>query len=64
MQFALRDHADFNEATDYINACEPKLVLTFGPNSKVFAKNLALKGYNARPLASTAEISSIMLNSA
>ncbi len=62
MQFALSDHADFSQAVDYINACGPKIVLTFGQRADVFAKNLSLKGYNARPLRDTSALHGIMLN--
>jgi len=62
VQFALSDHADFSQAIDYINACSPKIVFTFGSNSKVFAKNLVLRGYDARPLQHTSEVNGLMLN--
>lgn len=62
VQFALSDHADFSQAVDYINACGPKIVLTFGQRADVFAKNLSLKGYNARPLRDTSALHGIMLN--
>jgi putative mRNA 3-end processing factor len=62
VQFALSDHADFPQAIEYINACNPKLILTFGQRSDVFAKNLALKGYNARPLRDTSQLHSVTLN--
>jgi putative mRNA 3-end processing factor len=62
VQFAFSDHADFSQAVEYINACSPKLVLTFGQRAEVFAKNLSLKGYNARPLKHTSELHSLTLN--
>ncbi len=62
VQFALSDHADFSQAVEYINACDPKLVLTFGRRSDVFAKNLSVRGYNARPLRDTSELHGITLN--
>lgn len=62
VQFALSDHADFAQSVDYINACNPKLILTFGKRADVFAKNLSLKGYNARPLRDTSELHGITLN--
>lgn len=62
VQFALSDHADFSQALDYINACNPKIVFTFGPNAKVFAKNLIMRGYDARPLHHTSDVNDLVLN--
>ena len=62
VQFELSDHADFSQAIDYINACNPKLILTMGRSSGKFAKNLAERGYNARQLHDTSEIHNITLN--
>jgi putative mRNA 3-end processing factor len=63
VQFNLSDHADFSQAIEYINACSPKIVFTFGSSAKVFAKNLVLRGYDARPLQYTSEVNRLMLNS-
>jgi putative mRNA 3-end processing factor len=49
VQFGLSDHADFKQATEYIDACNAKLVYTKGNESKLFAHNLSKKGYNALP---------------
>lgn len=62
VQFALSDHADFSQAVDYINACSPKMIFTLGKNSRLFAKNLVLKGYDARPLENASRVDEIMLN--
>jgi putative mRNA 3-end processing factor len=62
VQFALSDHADFSQAVDYLNACSPKIVFTLGRNSTLFAKNLALKGYDARPLQHASHMNNFMLN--
>ncbi len=50
VQFALSDHADFKQAIEYVEACNPKLIFTKGENAKMFARNLVLRGYNARPI--------------
>ena len=62
VQFNLSDHADFSQAVDYINACSPKIVFTFGSNARLFAKHLAMRGYDARPLRYTSEVNALMLN--
>jgi len=49
VQFPLSDHADFAQSMDYIEAANPKKVLTYGSNSEIFARNLAKEGYNAEP---------------
>ncbi|MGC8572090.1 MAG: hypothetical protein ACP5RI_00045 [Candidatus Micrarchaeia archaeon] len=49
MQFTLSDHADFSQALEYIDAVGADEIFTFGNNGKIFAKNLADKGYNAKP---------------
>ena len=49
VQFALSDHADFGQALEYIGECNPRLILTVGRNSEIFAKNLKHHGYDARP---------------
>jgi Cft2 family RNA processing exonuclease len=63
VQFALSDHADFDQAIEYINACSPKIVFTLGKNATVFAKNLVLKGYDARPVEHASRVNNLMLNS-
>ncbi len=40
VQFALSDHADFKQATEYIEQCSPKLIYTRGRGCEVFARNL------------------------
>lgn len=62
VQFNLSDHADFSQAIEYINACSPKIVFTYGSGARVFAKNLVLRGYDARPLQYTSEVNKLMLN--
>lgn len=62
VQFNLSDHADFSQAIGYINACSPKIVFTFGQSARPFAKNLVLRGYDARPLRYTSEVNGLMLN--
>ena len=62
VQFNLSDHADFSQALDYINACSPRIVFTFGSNARLFAKHLAMRGYDARPLTYTSEVNALMLN--
>ncbi len=51
VQFPLSDHADFQQALAYINACDPEVILTCGNSAGLFAKNLGALGYDARPLA-------------
>ncbi len=53
-QFALSSHADFYQATRYIDAVSPKHVFTYGPNSAVMAGNLAQFGYRAEPFNNAA----------
>ncbi len=62
VQFNLSDHADFSQAVDYINVCGAKIVFTFGSNARLFAKHLAARGYDARPLGYTSEVNALMLN--
>lgn len=50
-QFPLSDHADFGQSKEYIDATGAKTVLTYGPNSEEFAKNLNAQGYNAMPFS-------------
>lgn len=50
VQFPLSDHADFQQALSYINACDPDIVLTCGGSANLFAKHLHALGYDARPL--------------
>ncbi len=49
VQFPLSDHAGFDQALEYIEACSPKEIYTRGSAecSQKFAKNLASEGYNA-----------------
>ncbi len=62
VQFNLSDHADFYQALDYINACGPKIVFTFGPNARLFARNLAARGYDSRPILNTSDANCLLLN--
>ncbi len=62
VQFPLSDHADFAQAIEYINLCSPKIIFTLGSSSRVFAKNLVLRGYDARPLYHASDFN-FMLNS-
>ncbi len=52
VQFPLSDHADFSQSVYYIEASNPKRVLTYGSNSEVFAANLSKMGYSAEPFRS------------
>ncbi|MCL5427761.1 MAG: MBL fold metallo-hydrolase [Candidatus Marsarchaeota archaeon] len=51
VQFELSDHADFRQATEYIDQCSPKVVYTYGSrdSQKIFARTLSQEGYNAHP---------------
>ncbi len=50
VQFAMSDHADFRQAIEYLEICNPKQIFTRGSESAVFAKNLRSFGYNAMEL--------------
>lgn len=52
VQFPLSDHADFNQSVYYIEAANPKRILTYGSNAEAFAANLAKRGYSAEPFKS------------
>lgn len=62
VQFTLSDHADFTQAVEYIDVCSPKLVLTRGQNANVFARNLSLLGYNAKPANDSLLINGLIKN--
>lgn len=49
VQFALSDHADFKQAIEYIDACNPKKIYTYGrySNTALLASNLCDIGYDA-----------------
>ncbi len=51
VRFPLSDHADFKQATDYIDQCSPKVIYTYGSkdNQRIFAENLSSEGYNTHP---------------
>ena len=49
-QFALSDHADFKQCTDYIDATGAKKVFTYGRSAEILAQNLNKTGYAAAPL--------------
>ena len=53
-QFALSDHADFQQSVDYIEATRAKKVLTYGPNAASFARNLSKEGYDSMPFNESA----------
>ena len=50
VSFSLSDHADFVQATEYIDACCASEVYTLGKNAEIFASNLCKAGYNAMPM--------------
>ncbi len=50
VQFALSDHADFKQSLEYLDACSPKFVYTYGRDAAVFANTLSKAGYNATPV--------------
>lgn len=56
-QFALSDHADFDQATSYIDEVGAKRIFTYGQNKEVFAKNLKARGYNAEAFKESIKIS-------
>ena len=62
VQFALSDHADFKQATDYIGQCNPKYIYTCGSNSETFSRNLKAYGYDAKSLKLTANITELLVN--
>ncbi len=62
VQFALSDHADFMQALEYIERCDPSLIYTVGSGAGMFTKNLANFGYQSEPLEKTGEIGKVMLN--
>lgn len=49
-QFPLSDHADYKQALEYINVCNPKVIYTRGESAcaEKFARNLMEDGYDAR----------------
>jgi putative mRNA 3-end processing factor len=49
-QFVLSDHADFNQAIDYIEMTGARKVYTYGQNKELFARNLVKGGYDASAL--------------
>lgn len=60
VQFALSDHADFNQAVEYIEACRPRKIYTRGTGRDTFARNLKASGYNAEPLHGSAELANLL----
>ncbi len=48
-QFPLSDHADFSQSLEYINATRAREIITYGPNSESFSRNLCSEGYNSVP---------------
>ena len=51
VQFCLSDHADYAQSVEYIDACEPRLVYTYGKGASpaIMANSLDREGYNAHP---------------
>ncbi|MGC8547656.1 MAG: hypothetical protein ACP5MC_01465 [Candidatus Micrarchaeia archaeon] len=47
VQFALSDHADFRQATEYIAEVDPKAIIPVGTGAEILAKRLIKLGYNA-----------------
>ncbi|MHB1830568.1 MAG: MBL fold metallo-hydrolase [Candidatus Micrarchaeaceae archaeon] len=62
VQFALSDHADFVQAVEYIDRCNPKFIYTCGSGCDTFAKNLKANGYNANPINRDSNISRLLVN--
>lgn len=62
VQFALSDHADFAQAVEYIDRCNPKFIYTCGSGCDIFAKNLKANGYNANPINRSTNISRLLVN--
>ncbi len=52
-QFELSDHADYKQAIEYIQRCNPRVIYTRGSAecSAILAANLRAEGYEARPFA-------------
>ena len=48
-QFAISDHADFNQAIELIERVKPRKIYTYGDNDAKFAHNLSNAGYRAAP---------------
>ncbi|MDE1768164.1 MAG: hypothetical protein KGH64_02650 [Candidatus Micrarchaeota archaeon] len=48
IQFALSDHADLEQALDYISQAAPKFIYTYGQNAATMAKNLKAHGHRAQ----------------
>ena len=46
-QFAISDHADFNQAIELIERVKPRKIYTYGNNNAKFAHNLSNAGYTA-----------------
>lgn len=59
VQFTLSDHADFKQATEYIDLCNPKIIYTCGSSAPAFAKNLSAEGYPAHALRHISEAGSV-----
>ncbi len=61
VQFALSDHADFEQAVEYASQASPGMIYTYGSNSATMAKNLKSHGYNAVPFDVKAQIAGYQL---
>ncbi|MEM3781686.1 MAG: hypothetical protein QXT43_01850 [Candidatus Micrarchaeaceae archaeon] len=55
VQFAITDHATFDQALQYIELASPRLIFTTGTNSAAMAARLKNKGYEAKDLGKLAE---------
>ena len=64
VQFALSDHADFNQAVEYIEACSPRKIYTRGSEKDTFARNLKEAGYNADQLGGHTEFARLLAEEA
>ncbi len=62
VQFALSDHADFEQATQYIDQCGAKAVYTKGYGAEAFAATLSAAGYNAAPYSKYLKTTAAMEN--
>lgn len=51
--FRLSSHADFWQTLEFVNAVEPKMILTYGGNAYQLATILRRMGYDAQPLNRT-----------
>ncbi len=50
VQFALSDHADFKQCTEYIDATGAGRIFTYGHEAEALSRNLQRAGYSAAPM--------------